>query len=384
MSFISVVVPTFHGKQYMKGIIDQIEACKRKLSREDQVELIFVNDDPQEALPADLSSEFIQIIILQTDRNRGIHGARVRGLETCSGDYVLFLDQDDQVHQDYLFSQLEKIGSHDGIVCQVIHEKKLYYNAKVPFHEVMSKQYMFQNGSPIISPGQVLLRRTSIPVLWTTHIMKYNGADDFLLWLCMLLEGKTFALNEQVLFEHVVSYENASLNSYHMMCSEEEAVHILQENYKFSEDDRILFENMLPKMRKRMLNNLDKFRKMFYVLDDWTASEENGGSLETYLTNQGIRRLAVYGYGPLGKRLLRQLDGSGICVSYLIDQNAAFLNAECPACMLEDDLEDVDAVIISLVQNEASIAEAIRKKLSARILTIGEIVRTIAVENSSV
>ncbi len=381
MSFISIIVPIFHGKQYMKGVINQIEECKRKLPKEDQVELIFVNDDPQEALPTGFISELISVAVLQTDRNRGIHGARVRGLEACTGDYVLFLDQDDRVHPDYLLSQIKNIGDHDGIVCQVIHEKKLYYNAKVPFHEIMNKNYMFENGSPVISPGQVLLRRKSIPVLWQTYILKHNGADDFFLWLCMLAEGKTFALNEQVLFEHIVKYDNASLNSYNMMCSEEEAVHILQKNNIFPDDDRISLEMMLPKIRKRMLNNLDKFRKMFYVLDDWTASEEHGQLLEAYLADHEIQNLAVYGYGPLGKRLVRQLSGSNIHIKYIIDQNAAFLETECPAYTLEDDLEDVDAVIVSLVQDEMVIAGAIRRKLSAKVLMISNIVSEIVGEN---
>ncbi len=365
----------------MKGVINQIEECKRKLPKEDQVELIFVNDDPQEALPTGFISELISVAVLQTDRNRGIHGARVRGLEACTGDYVLFLDQDDRVHPDYLLSQIKNIGDHDGIVCQVIHEKKLYYNAKVPFHEIMNKNYMFENGSPVISPGQVLLRRKSIPVLWQTYILKHNGADDFFLWLCMLAEGKTFALNEQVLFEHIVKYDNASLNSYNMMCSEEEAVHILQKNNIFPDDDRISLEMMLPKIRKRMLNNLDKFRKMFYVLDDWTASEEHGQLLEAYLADHEIQNLAVYGYGPLGKRLVRQLSGSNIHIKYIIDQNAAFLETECPAYTLEDDLEDVDAVIVSLVQDEMVIAGAIRRKLSAKVLMISNIVSEIVGEN---
>ena len=36
MSFISIIVPIFHGKQYMKDVVNQIEECKRKLSKEDR------------------------------------------------------------------------------------------------------------------------------------------------------------------------------------------------------------------------------------------------------------------------------------------------------------------------------------------------------------
>lgn len=378
MYTISVIVPIFHGKQYMDGLVRQVEECREKISNEDQVELIFVNDDPNETILAEFSSQSIGITILPTDCNRGIHGARVRGLERSQGKYVLFLDQDDQIHPDYFMSQLSCIADHDGAVCQVIHEKKMFYNSVTPFQRMMNKEYMFANGSPIISPGQVLLCKEAIPAVWKTQIVKHNGADDFLLWLCMLAEGKTFALNNQVLFEHVVKYDNASLNSYNMMCSEEEVIHILQENHVFPDDDCILLEIMRKKMRKKMMDNLDKFRKMFYVLDDWTASEEKGNLIEKYLADRKIRYLAVYGYGPLGKRLIRELRGSSIHVNYVIDQNAAFLETDCPAYTLEDDLEEVDAVVISLVQGELAIAEAIKRKMSTKIFTMGEIVKEIA------
>ncbi len=377
MYTISVIVPIFHGKQYMDGLVRQVEECREKISNEDQVELIFVNDDPNETILAEFSSQSIGITILPTDCNRGIHGARVRGLERSQGKYVLFLDQDDQIHPDYFMSQLSCIEDHDGAVCQVIHEKKMFYNSVTPFQRMMNKEYMFANGSPIISPGQVLLCKEAIPAVWKTQIVKHNGADDFLLWLCMLAEGKTFALNNQVLFEHVVKYDNASLNTYNMMCSEEEVVHILLENHVFPDDDRIWIEKMLYRMRKKSLANLDKFRKMFYILDDWMQAEEQENGIERFLKEQEINEIAIYGLGPLGRDLLKKLKNSSIHISYIIDQNAGYLECEYPVYTLNDKLGAVNAVIISLVQDELAIAEAIKRKISTKIFTIGEIVREI-------
>lgn len=125
----------------------------------------------------------------------------------------------------------------------------------------MNKEYMFRIGSPIISLGQVLLHRDSIPDFWKTCIIQNNGADDFFLWLCILAEGRTFALNDRVLFEHVVKYHNASLNSYKMICSEEEAVYLILEHHVFPDEDNPLLGNMLQELKKKSLNNLDKFKR---------------------------------------------------------------------------------------------------------------------------
>lgn len=38
--------------------------------------------------------------IYDQKQNGGIHAARVRGLSLCTGDYVIFLDQDDRLRED--------------------------------------------------------------------------------------------------------------------------------------------------------------------------------------------------------------------------------------------------------------------------------------------
>ena len=57
--------------------------------------------------------------------------------------------------------------------------------------------------------------------------MKTNCADDYLLWLCMTAQGAKFALNQDILFEHVVHGNNLSLNSRRELSSLEEMCEIL-------------------------------------------------------------------------------------------------------------------------------------------------------------
>ena len=120
---ISIIVPIYHGKQYIDAIIAQIEKCIKKLEKKYMVELLLVNDAPEEKL-GEYCSESMDIVVLNTDCNRGIHGARVRGLESCQGEFVLFLDQDDKITEDYLQSQISKMDNCDAIVCRAIHAKK--------------------------------------------------------------------------------------------------------------------------------------------------------------------------------------------------------------------------------------------------------------------
>lgn len=379
MNTISVIVPIFHGKQYIRGLLHQVEEAQKLMEQNWKIQIIFVNDAPDDFIASEgLGSE--AVLVLNTDQNRGVHGARVWGLEHAKGEFVLFLDQDDQIKPEYFVSQLAKIGDSDAVVCQVMHENKLFYNTDYPFEHAVSKEFMLQSGCPIISPGQVLLRKTAISDVWKKNIMKNNGADDFLLWLCMAGEGKSFALNENVVFTHTVHYGNASWDSERMLASEKELGQILTREKVFDKEDEKLLEQMLQRICRERLKKLDKFRKMFYLLSDWQMIKENGGSITQLLREQGIRSVAVYGMGRMGRLLIKELEHAGIRIAYLIDKNAKYIETEYKAYTLEDELKKlkpVDAVLLSLVQEEQTVSDEIKRSMDVRVLTIGSLIQEI-------
>ncbi len=136
---ISIIVPLYYGNQYIPRLIHEVEVCKKKAGSLVKVELILSNDAPDSKIEANFSSDIIDILILNTTENRGIQGARVRGLKAASGDYIVFLDQDDILRPDYIRSQLFHIGDADAVVCRCIHEAKQFYNADMRLEEVITK-----------------------------------------------------------------------------------------------------------------------------------------------------------------------------------------------------------------------------------------------------
>ena len=82
---------------------------------------------------------------------------------------------------------------------------------------MITRDFIISVRNSIISPGQVLIRRDKIPAVWKNTRLSNNGADDWLLWLCMLGAGAELALNPEILFEHVVEGENESINAVHMI-----------------------------------------------------------------------------------------------------------------------------------------------------------------------
>lgn len=372
MENISIIVPIFHGRKYIDNMIAQLAKCAEGSSSRYTLELLLVNDDPAEHIGR-FSSEEINVRVIETDRNRGIHGARVRGLNHCTGDYVLFLDQDDKIYPDYFNSQLAHLGNKDAVVCKLLHEGRQYYDNRMPFEKVINREYIVGNKNPIISPGQVLLKRDRIPKSWTDIALKNNGADDWLLWLCMLAEDCEFALNTDLLFEHVVEGENESANVKHMMDSERELYETVKENGIFTGQELNNLYNAVVSAEAEHIGMLVKFRKMFFVYDSWLRLLEQDISISAYLLQREVRSIAVYGYNQIGKRLYHALKKEGICVKYFIDMNAEYLEEEIPVYLPAAPLPEVDMVIISLVEAVDGIKEKLSQLLETEIYGIAEL-----------
>ena len=212
------------------------ELLKRETGRE--TEVLLVNDSPWENIESELKSGEgseapYRLKVLTNPQNSGIHTTRVHGLSAAEGEFIQFLDQDDRITQRCLLSQYQSIGDADLVIGngydgQQDGGKHLIYADRSVQAAAgdLNSQYYYNN--LIRSPGQVLIRRSSIPAYWAEQIMKNNGSDDAFLWILMLCRGAKAAINEEVVYEHVYTGENSSSNSEAMLRSQMEVAEKLK------------------------------------------------------------------------------------------------------------------------------------------------------------
>lgn len=372
MNSVSVIVPVYYGEKYMSNMIHQIEAGREGLSEEDSVELIFVNDTPNVPLPVEWDVESVQVVVINTDENVGMQGARLKGLKRCHGEYVLFLDQDDLIRPGYFYSQLMAIGDNDAAICRAVHDNEMWYSGENIFEKVVSKEYMLgmQCGrNPIASPGQVLLRKESIPDIWMDNILKHRGGDDWLLWLCMLSEECTFSLNQDILYEHVVHKNNYSNRIVEMLETEQEVIRIVQEQKIFSDSDFMMLLEGFFKRNVMRLKGYDSLIKKWDVLDRWMRLKEKHIKLSEYLLCIGCKNVAIYGCAALGKMTYDELKND-ISVKYFIDRNAEEMEKEIPVYSLKNELPRADCIIITLIDEAEKVQKEIVNMLDSKTLIL--------------
>ena len=372
MNSVSVIVPVYYGEKYMSNMIHQIETGREGLSEEDSVELIFVNDTPNVPLPVEWDVESVQVVVINTDENVGMQGARLKGLKRCHGEYVLFLDQDDLIRPGYFYSQLMAIGDNDAAICRAVHDNEMWYSGENIFEKVVSKEYMLgmQCGrNPIASPGQVLLRKESIPDIWMDNILKHRGGDDWLLWLCMLSEECTFSLNQDILYEHVVHKNNYSNRIVEMLETEQEVIRIVQEQKIFSDSDFMMLLEGFFKRNVMRLKGYDSLIKKWDVLDRWMRLKEKHIKLSEYLLCIGCKNVAIYGCAALGKMTYDELKNY-IYVKYFIDRNAGEMEKEIPVYSLKNELPRADCIIITLIDEAEKVQKEIVNMLDSKTLIL--------------
>ena len=208
---ISVIVPFYKGQQYLDYLLEILDKNNNLI--DEKMEVIFVNDYPEEHLVINNTYNF-DVHVINNEVNVGIHHSRVNGLNQAKGKYILFLDQDDEITATCIKSQLEHIGNADLCIANGIMESDsesylIYKNKRS--QDYLKKQIGFiKVRDLIVSPGQCLIKKESIPEFWKHHFLTVNCADDYMLFLLMIDKKCEFAVNYDILYNHKYTGINIS------------------------------------------------------------------------------------------------------------------------------------------------------------------------------
>lgn len=376
MPEISVIVPIYRGQKYIEGIISQIER-NSEMFHGGTIELVFVNDCPDEKI-APRSSEKISIVVCNSSVNQGIQGARIKGCELCKGKYILLLDQDDRIMDDCIQSQYEMIVRReaDVSVCRAMENGRQWYNMIRKFEYVGNRDYMLNHVNPILSPGQVLIKKDAIPSVWKNNLLEHNGADDWLLWFGLLSNGNKFALNEKILYEHIVDGSNTSWDDIGMTLSARDLLKVLKEEKMFESNELQMISEMITNEEFRHMRELANARRIFHIYDIWMNLESDFGDITEHIYHLGYRTISVYGYGYVGRLLTKKILKSSLEFRGAIDMNADFMDEGIEVVTIEQFNKAVELVIVTAplsAQDFEGIETRLASNTGAKVLTIEEL-----------
>jgi len=159
------------------------------------------------------------------------------------------------------------------------------------------------------------------------------------------------------------------------------AVSIAKNNYVYLIDkyryiEKINRENDL-KNDRRVEKRISKDQYYLHILDHWMTLRENNFSIEHWLKNEKCKRIAVYGYGILGKHLCSELHGGDITVEYIIDQKKGDISIDYKLYLPTEAIPETDAVIVTAIFDYDKIYKKLKNKGICKIISL----ETILYEN---
>lgn len=94
------------------------------------------------------------------------------------------------------------------------------------------------------------------------------------------------------------------------------------------------------------IRNSEKFEIYLNFLDRWMLLREKNIKVDTIFRARNISTILIYGYGIIGKHLLRELADSDVCVVGVIDQKN-ILVSEVPGYRPHQTLPEADAIVVA-------------------------------------
>ena len=94
---VSIIVPVYNVENYLDDCLESIKVQTYK-----NIEIIAVEDCSTDNSKLILESHCSdkRIKIIQQNKNSGLSAARNKGIEVAGGDYLIFVDSDDIIHND--------------------------------------------------------------------------------------------------------------------------------------------------------------------------------------------------------------------------------------------------------------------------------------------
>ena len=110
-NLVSVIIPVYNVEQYLRQCLDSVINQTFK-----DIEIIVVNDcSPDNSLQ--IIKEYQQkddrIVLVDLKQNGGLSNARNEGINISTGEYIVFVDSDDWIREDYVEILYENIKKYN-------------------------------------------------------------------------------------------------------------------------------------------------------------------------------------------------------------------------------------------------------------------------------
>lgn len=201
---ISIIIPCYNQGLYLKDTIESVFACDNSL-----YELIIVNDGSTDEFTIsylqELKHQGINVIFQE---NKGLAGARNRGIIEAKGQYILPLDSDNKIRPQFLVDGLQIMQQHPEVA--VVYGKAEYFGSKTGIWDPGPFNLQKLLISNYIDACTIIRKSVLDKFGYYDTQMKYMGWEDWELWLRLSSKAQEFFYLDKVVFDYRVLPDSMS------------------------------------------------------------------------------------------------------------------------------------------------------------------------------
>lgn len=120
----------------------------------------------------------------------------------------------------------------------------------------------------------------------------------------------------------------------------------------------------------------DKYKKLFNVLSRWVALNEKDIHIDQYFRDKKINKIAIQGFGRLGRHLLFELKKANILVEFGIDQRKEHIKEYFTVYNLSEieQWPETDIIIVTAIADFYDIEKEICEKKNILVVSLEEVI----------
>jgi amylovoran biosynthesis glycosyltransferase AmsB len=183
MQLVSIIIPYYKNYKEIGRALNS--ALGQNIS---EFEIIIINDaspDWEEGLAIINSYEDSRIKVISHEHNKNGAAARNTGIKRANGDFIAFLDADDEWASDHLSTSLEFLTCNDW---DLVFSKCLFYGKTgsriMPEKGIDDNQtlsdYLFVEGGVIATPSIVVKAKLAKQILFNESLRRHQDYDFLL------------------------------------------------------------------------------------------------------------------------------------------------------------------------------------------------------------
>lgn len=423
---VSIITSVFNCEKYISEMIDSILTQTYH-----KWELIIFDDASTDNTWNIISGYYdLRIKKYHNEKNQGLTRNLNKALKIAQGEYIVRIDGDDIAYPRRLEKQVCFMEQHPDVVLSggwmygfgmksliiqnnidwevlkikllfeaitfhptfIIRKKvldmyQILYNEKLRYAQDYDMEYQLSKYGKIKNNPEILIKyRFHSEQITIQKLEEQRQCANITRRQILMDLGLVLNVEEDTAWQHFCTFDDIDKSNEEIMVIKNIINEIILLNKKTKMYDAILLEHILFERLERYRNNAvnkqnncylcqekNKYQKQLFLMTQWKKLNKQRKFVDSFLKQKNIYSVAIYGMGYIGRALTEELQSKHIEVKYGIDKDVLD-NEYLSIIRPQDKLEEVDAIIITVVSEYESIINVLKDKIKCQFFSLEDII----------